>query len=133
MSGPMMLTIGTIAMTWDEEVRLASIRFTGATDATGEDAGRLVQALSRWIGGESKPFGLLGDGAGLRSVDAQYRSLWGAFLRRHRSEVYAAFFNMSAMVRVAAEMFGLGAGLRLRTFGGEAEARAWLRKAGIPA
>jgi len=126
-------TSGNIVMTWDPEVRLAVIRFERETDATGDDAATLVNALTGWIGVDGKPFGLMGDGAGLRTVDAQYRSVWGNFLRKHREDSHTAFFNMGAIIRVAAEMFGIGTRLRLKTFSDEREARAWLRKMGIAA
>jgi len=40
---------------------------------------------------------------------------------------------MNPVVRIAAEMFRLGTGLRLKAFATEAEARAWLQEMGIPA
>jgi hypothetical protein len=127
------VAIRSIVMTWEPEARLATIRFESATEATGEDASALVRALTGWLGMDLQPFGLLGDGSGLRSVDAQYRSIWSGFLRRRRESARVAFFNMGPVIRVAAEMFGLATGLKLKTFRGEAEARAWLRKMGIAA
>jgi hypothetical protein len=124
---------GAIEMTWDPEARLAVIRFERATQATGRDAVVLVGALTDWIGTEGKPFGLLGDGGRLSGLDAEYRSVWGGFLRRHREDSSVAFFNMNAVVRIAAEMFRIGTGLRLKAFANEAEARAWLRDNGIAA
>jgi hypothetical protein len=120
-------------MTWDVETRLAVIRFERETQATGKDAVVLVDALTGWIGTEGEPFGLLGDGGRLSGLDAEYRSVWGKFLRQHRADSRVAFFNMNAIVRIAAEMFRIGTGLRLKAFAGEAEARAWLRENGIPA
>lgn len=120
-------------MTWDPDARLATIRFERETRATGKDAVVLVDALTTWIGAEGKPFGLLGDGGRLSGVDAEYRSVWGAFLRQHRPDARLAFYNMNAIVRIAAEMFGIGARLRLKAFAQESEARAWLRDNGIGA
>jgi hypothetical protein len=120
-------------MTWDPETRLAIIRFERETQATGRDARVLVEALTGWLGTDGRPFGLLGDGGKLSGLDAEYRSVWGNFLRRHRQDCYTAFFNMNAVVRIAAEMFRIGTGLRLKAFAHEAEARAWLREMGIPA
>jgi hypothetical protein len=99
---------------------------TGATFA-------LVDALTGWIGTEGEPFGLLGDGGRLSGLDAEYRSVWGKFLRQHRRDAYLAFFNMNAIVRIATEMFRVGTRLRLKAFAGEQEARAWLRENGIAA
>jgi hypothetical protein len=128
-----MVTSGTIELTWDSAARLAVLRFTAETNATGKDAATLIEAFSGWIGAERKPFALLGDGARLRGVDAAYRSAWGKFLLQHRDDSYVAFFNMNALIRVAAEMFGIGARVRLKTFGDEPAARAWLRGVGISA
>jgi hypothetical protein len=127
------VTTGPIEMTWDPDARLAVIRFERETQATGRDAVVLVDALTGWIGTENRPFGLLGNGGKLSGLDAEYRSVWGSFLRRHREDSYTAFFNMNAVVRIAAEMFRIGTGLRLKAFADESEARAWLRDNGIPA
>jgi hypothetical protein len=127
------VTTGAIDMTWDAETRLAVIRFVRETQATGKDAVVLVDALTGWIGTEGEPFGLLGDGGRLSGLDAEYRSVWGKFLRQHRRDAYLAFFNMNAIVRIAAEMFRVGTRLRLKAFAGEQEARAWLRENGIAA
>lgn len=127
------VTSGTIQMTWDPDARLASIGFARETQATGKDAVVLVDALTGWIGTGRKPFGLLGDGGKLSGLDAEYRSLMGGFFRQHRDHVYLAFFNMNAIVRIAAEMFRIGTRLRLKAFAQEAEARAWLRENGIRA
>jgi hypothetical protein len=124
---------GSAEMTWDPTGRLAVLTFARETTTTGPDAVILVNALSQWIGTEGKPFGLLGDGGKLRGVDAEYRSVWSRFLRQHRDDSYTAFFNMNAVIRIAAEMFRIGTGLKLRAFATEEDARAWLRGAGIGA
>lgn len=127
------ITVGSIEMIWDSESRLAVLRFERESHATGEDAEKLIGALARWIGTDGKPFALLGDGAKLAGVDAAYRSLWGKFLQQHRKDCYIAFFKMNPFIRVAAEMFRIGTGLRLKTFAHEEEARSWLREMGIAA
>jgi hypothetical protein len=127
------VTTGAIDMTWDAETCLAVIRFERETQATGKDAVVLVDALNGWIGTEGEPFGLLGDGGRLSGLDAEYPSVWGKFLRQHRRDAYLAFFNMNAIVRIAAEMFRVGTRLPLKAFAGELEARAWLRENGIAA
>ena len=127
------VTTGAIEMTWDPDSRLAMIRFERETQATGNDAIVLVQALTGWIGTDRKAFGLLGDGGKLSGLDAEYRSVWGGFLRQHRADCYVAFFNMNAIVRIAAEMFRIGTRLQLKAFASEPEARSWLRDSGIPA
>ncbi len=127
------ITSGTIELTWDSESRLAFIHFGSETHGTGKDALVLVDALTRWIGTDHEPFGLLGDGGNLAHVDAEYRSVWGKFFRQHREDSYIAFFNMKPSIRIAAEMFGIGMRLRLKAFADEAQARSWLRTMGIAA
>jgi hypothetical protein len=124
---------GAAEMTWDPRSRLATIRFERSTRATGDDARTLVGSLTRWIGTDSRPFGLLGDGARLSGVDAEYRSVWAEFFRHHRDDSYVAFFNMNPVIRIAAEMFRIGTGLRIKAFAGEEAARSWLRDMGIAA
>ncbi|OLB77133.1 MAG: hypothetical protein AUI14_16935 [Actinobacteria bacterium 13_2_20CM_2_71_6] len=127
------ITSGAMEMNWDPGQRLAEVHFIGAADATGEEAAPLVDALERWIGTDGEPFGLLGNGAGLRSLDAPYRQVWGTFLRQHREEVCVAFFNLGPAIRIAADLFRVGTGLRLKAFAKEDEARSWLRGMGIAA
>lgn len=124
---------GTIHMTWDSEARLAVIRFERDTHGSGTDAQVLVTALEDWIGAGSGPFGVLGDGGRLSSMDADFRAIWSRFLRRHRDDCYVAFFNQSPVVRISADMFRLGTGLQLKSFAREEQARAWLREMGISA
>jgi hypothetical protein len=133
MAGMIKVTSGTIELSWDPDSRLASIRFQRETRATGRDAALLVDALTRWIGSDGRPFALLGDGKGLVGVDAEYRSLWGRFFREHRDHASIAFFNMGPVIRLAAEMFRIGTGLRLKAFAVEADARSWLRDMGASA
>lgn len=127
------ITVGSIEMTWDSESRLAVLRFESETRTAGKDAAVLVDALTRWLGGDRKPFGLLGDGGKLAGLDAEYRSVWGKFFRQHREDACIAFFNMSPIVRIAAEMFRIGSGTRLKAFADEESARSWLREMGIAA
>ncbi|GGJ82904.1 hypothetical protein GCM10010123_10670 [Pilimelia anulata] len=119
-------------LAWEPAARIATITFTDpAGRATGADATKLAGALATWIGADGAPFGLLGDAAGLRAMDAEYRAVWGAFFRAHRREARIALFHLGPLVRVGAEMFRLGTGVPMRTFGDEAGARAWLRGSGI--
>lgn len=113
--------------------RLSVLRFERETKATGRDAAVLVEAMTRWVGAERQPFGLLGDGGKLSGLDAEYRSAWRQFLGQHRDEAYVAFFNMGPVIRIAAEMFRIGTRLHLKAFAEESEARDWLRGMGIPA
>ena len=127
------LAVGTMRLAWDPATRVATLQFLEETRGTGDHAVPLIAALSRWIGAGREPFALLGDGAGLAAVDAGYRSQWGAFFREHRDHAFIAFFHMGPLIRVAAEMFRLGTGTRLKAFATEVEARSWLRGMGIAA
>jgi hypothetical protein len=127
------ISVGSIEMTWDTESRLASLWFKSETRATGADAAVLIGALTRWIGTAGVPFALLGDGAGLGGVDADYRAAFSRFFREHRENSYIAFFHMGPIIRIAADMFRIGTGVRLKAFADEESARAWLREVGIPA
>lgn len=133
MSSSQKMTAGTIEMEWQADSRLATLRFTHETQATGKEAAALVEALTGWIGTEGVAFGLLGDGGKLTGADAEYRSVWGAFFRKHRADSYIAFFNMKPVVRIAAEMFRIGTGVQLKAFADEGAARSWLRAKGIAA
>lgn len=127
------VAIRTIRLTWDPEARLAHITFTAPTQARGEDARTLVDALTKLVGTEGKPFGLLGDGGKLAKLDAEFRATWSRFFKAHREEVHVAFYDQSPIIRVSADMFRLGTGVDLKSFATEAEARTWLRRRGIPA
>jgi hypothetical protein len=120
-------------MTWDPEARLAHITFTAPTQAGGEDARVLVEAITTWVGSEGKTFGLLGDGGKLADLDAEYRTTWGRFFKAHRGHCHLAFYQMNVLVRVAAEMFRVGTGIDMKAFATEEEARAWLKSKGIGA
>lgn len=124
------LASGTLEMTWDSETRLAVVRHAHETRAAGQDATVLVDALTRWIGMEGKPFGFLVDGAKAAGLDIEFRSTWARFFQQHREESVIALFNLSPMHRVVAEMFRIGTGIRLKAFADEASARAWLRQMG---
>lgn len=127
------VTIEAIQMTWDPGTRLAVIHFERDMHATGSDAQVLVTALEGWTGEERRPFGLLGDGGRLSGMDGDFRAVWSRFLRQHRDHCYISFFNQSVVVRISADMFRLGTGLRLKSFAHEEEARTWLREMGISA
>lgn len=133
MSAPESVTSGVALMTWDPGSRLATLRFERAARVTGADARTLVGSLTGWIGGDGRPFGLLGDGKNLSGLDAEYRSVWATFFRSHRDDSRIAFFNMNQFIRIAAEMFRIGTGLHMKAFADERSARSWLRDEGIAA
>ena len=127
-------THGTVELKWDPASRVAAMRFEDNTRSSGEDATILVSALTEWLGSdpERRPFALLADAARLDAMDAGWRSTWGKFFREHRDHAWIAVFHMGPLIRIGAEMFRLGTGVRLKGFAEEDDARAWLRKNGIP-
>ena len=126
---------GTVQLTWDPESRVAAMLFDQQTRSTGENATALVSAFGEWLSAdlERKPFALLADAARLDAMDAGWRSVWGKFFREHRHHAWIAVFHMGPLIRIGAEMFRLGTGVRLKGFAEESGARAWLRKNGIGA
>ncbi len=126
-------TSGTMQMTWSDESRLLELRFDHPSAATRQHGTVLVDLLTRSIGTERRPFGLLCDAAKLSSLDAGYRAVTGQFFRQHREDCVIAAFHMGRLVRIIAEMFRVGTGTRVKGFAGEADARAWLRANGISA
>jgi hypothetical protein len=124
---------GCVEFFWDAESRLSTVKYHGGPKPSGEDGRQIVAAVRRWIGTEPMPFGMLVNGANLVGGEPEYRSIMGGFYRENKERVSIALFNLKPVFRIATEMFSLGAGIRMKTFGSEAEARAWLRKAGIAA
>ena len=124
---------GCLELTWHPRSRLAVLRFTAETNLSGEHGQVLVEALGRWIGSSAAPFALLADVKGVSGTDADYRATMGRFLREHRDKAYIALFHLGPLIRMVAEMFRIGIGLRLKAFPDEEAARAWLRERGIAA
>jgi hypothetical protein len=130
---PETVTRGTIALTWDADSRVATLRFDGHTQLTGPDARFLTKALGNWACGTAEPFAMLFDGSQLASADAENRAVSGKFWREHRDRSHIAMFNVGPVMRVVTEMFRLGTGVHVKGFADEATARAWLRSLGIRA
>ena len=124
---------GTTEIHWDATSRLAFVRYSAGAGLTGADGSFLVDALSGWIGTAGKPFGVLADGRGLRSTNAEYRACASRFFRQQRDVACDALINVSPVIYVVVEMFRVGTGVQLKSFGDEASARVWLRTMGIPA
>lgn len=129
------VTHDTVELTWDAAARIAAMRFVSPTRSTGEQASVLVRAVTGWLNAEPdrKPFALLADAAGLDSMDAGWRAIWGKFFRERRDHAFIAVFHMRPLIRVGADMFRLGTGVQLEGFDREGDARAWLRACGIAA
>jgi hypothetical protein len=124
---------GCVEMQWSPDTRLCFVRYHDGPKATAEDGRKLVASITGWIGPQPKPFAILVDGGKIQGGQPGYRGVMGAFFKIHKAHVKFALFDLGPVLRIAAEMFALGASLRLRTFGTEAEAREWLRKEGVQA
>jgi hypothetical protein len=120
-------------ITWDRASRVAFVRYAAGITLTQEDGAFLVDALTPRIGRVSEPFGVLADAAGLRGTDAAYRAMVSSFFRQHRDVAFIALINAGPVIHVVVEMFRVGTGIQLKTFGSEAAARVWLRTKGIAA
>jgi hypothetical protein len=109
------------------------VSYTRGADLTSNDGVFLVDALTRWIGEDSTPFAVLANAAGLHGTNAAYRAAAGRFFREHRDTAFIALTNLGPVIHVVVEMFRVGTGIQLKTFGDEAAARSWLRTKGIAA
>ena len=111
---------------------LVVLRFVAAVSLTGKHGETLVDALRRVIV-DGERFALLADAKEVRGTDGDYRAVTGKFFGQHRDNARIALVNLSPVIRVVAEMFRVGIGLRMKTFSDEAAARVWLRTQGINA
>jgi hypothetical protein len=111
---------------------LVVLRFVAAVSLTGKHGETLVDALRRVIV-DGERFALLADAKEVRGTDGDYRAVTGKFFAQHRDNARIALVNLGPVIRVVAEMFRVGIGLRMKTFSDEAAARVWLRTQGINA
>lgn len=123
---------GSMDLTWDPHARIAVLQMS--PHGTGGEAKVLIEAITRWIGTDGKPFALLVDttaegGEG----QADWRSAWGAFYVAHSGDGVIAGFGASPAMQIAGALFSAGTGVRLQLFTKEAEAREWLRGLGFVA
>ncbi|MBL8951012.1 MAG: hypothetical protein JNK82_09565 [Myxococcaceae bacterium] len=117
---------------WYPEARLAVVHYTAGATLTLDDAKLLSGALAGWVGDGARPFGVLADAKGLKATNADYRASIGDWFKHHR-EAYIALVNMGPVIRIVVDMFRIATGVSLKAFSNEADARAWLRSAGIGA
>jgi len=123
-----------IELHWDPPHHLVTVRFIEAVaTVTGEQARWMLEHVERWHGMSAEPFGYLVDCANIGNADVGWRAdLAKYFRRRAPGQDFIAWYNLSTIVRIAAEMFVIAAlGGRGRTFAAESAARAWLRERGI--
>ena len=118
---------------WHSQSRVALVRYTSGSSLTGPDGPFLIEALTGWIGAAGEPFAVLADAKGLLGTNAEYRAKVSHFFRQHRDHAFIALINPGPVIHVVVEMFRIGTGIQLKTFGGEEAARSWLRTKGIAA
>lgn len=124
---------GCVEMQWNPGTRLCFVHYHDGPKATAEDGRKLVAAISAWVGPQPKPFAILVDGGKIQGGQPGYRGVMGAFFKANREQIVFALFDLGPVLRITAEMFGLGAGIKLKAFATEDHAREWLRKEGVRA
>jgi hypothetical protein len=132
-SDPHKVTTSSAVITWDPSSRVAEIRYAQGANLIAKDGVDLVEALTSWIGSSTEPFALLADTTGLHGTDGEYRAKVTRLFRQHRDTLFIAVIKPGPVIKIVAEMFRIGAGLHLKVFATEAEARSWLRAKGIAA
>lgn len=118
---------------WEPASRVVTVWCKPAATLTGDDGRVLVEALTRWVRDDDRPFALLVDVEGVAGTNAAYRATARPFFVANRERVFVAVLHMGRVVRVIAEMFRVGTGIQLKGFDDEVSARAWLRSRGIAA
>jgi hypothetical protein len=127
------VTNGSMEIRWDLPSRIAFVRYVPGAVLTAADGAVLVDALSVWIGTTGEAFAVLADGKGLGGTSAPYRAHVSRFFRQHRDTARIALINLGPVIRIVVDMFRLGTGVQLKSFGDEIAARSWLRMEGIAA
>ena len=120
-------------LAWHPAARVVTMTTAPGVTLTAEDGVVLVSALEGWVGADTKPFALLVDAAGVLKAGPEFRATAFEFFAKNRDRAFIAPYNLGPLVRVTAEMFRVGARVRLKAFADEAGARAWLRENGIDA
>lgn len=123
------VTAGTMELTWDPATRVARLRQSG--EGTGAQALVFIQSLTEWIGHDGTRFALLADAGTADEKMADWRTEWGNFYVSHREDGVIAVFGASPAVQAAGALFAAGVGVRLKMFGSQDEALAWLRETGF--
>lgn len=125
---PHKATSESAEIAWEPETRVAVLRFTAGVTLTGKDGVLVADALTRWVGDDARPFGVLADVKDLRAADSEFRARASDFFRKNRSRAAIALINLGPVVAVMGDMFRIGTGVRLTAFSDESAARAWLRQ-----
>jgi hypothetical protein len=124
---------GSTTLTWIPDSRLAVLRYDPGTTLRAVDGVFLAETLTRCVAESGEQFGVLADYTNGRATDAEYRAEAREFFQAHRDTACVAIFNASAVIRIAAELFRVATGIRLKALPDEAAARSWLRSMGIGA
>jgi hypothetical protein len=124
---------GSTTLIWIPHSRLAILGYEPGTTLRVADGRFLAETLTRCIAESGEQFGVLADYTNGRATDAEYRAEAREFFQAHRDTACVAIFNASAVIRIAAELFRVATGIRLKALPDEAAARSWLRSMGIGA
>lgn len=73
-----------------------------------------------------RPLHVLVEGAGAPDISAEYRQRVGDHFRKDPGCMVVAFTDLPAVIAVIVRMFAIVTRVRVRAFGSEAEAIAWL-------
>jgi hypothetical protein len=130
-----MITVAneSTTLTWSPDQRVVGVRYARDAVLKQRDGDFLADTLAGWLGDSTAPFGVLADADGLAGTDAAYRARAHQFFKQRRDHAFIALTNLGPVIHVVVELFRLGTGVQLKTFGNEADARAWLRTHGVPA
>ncbi len=126
----MSIKAGAFDITWDPASRVATLTCAPGTSLGGADGVALVAALKTWVDGDTAPYAVLVDAAGIGRTEPELRAVVRAFFTAHRARLRIALYNLTPLLRVTAEMFRIGARVNLRPFATESDARSWLRENG---
>lgn len=117
---------GPATLTWDDDERLAVLRFVEPGAGGLEDAEELTGKLAGWTAEDPGPYRLLVDCSEIADVDAGWRATWAECLAQHAHAVTVAWFNATPHIQLVILMFKKGTGVPGEAFATEREARAWL-------
>lgn len=131
MDAAQQLATGGLAIGWDPDARLLSLRVVAdESPMTPLEAGRLRATLRDWVGYD-EPYRVLADCSRMRSTNHSLRSFFTSFFHEHTPGVHVAAHGLSPTLVFFMGLVKDPFKLHARVFASEDEARAWL--GGVPA
>lgn len=122
------VTNNSSSITWDDQERVALVRYKPGATLGVEDGNFLASTLAKWVGDDDAPFGVVADAKDLRATTGEYRAVASSFFRKHRTRAAIAMLNLGSYIAIVVELFRIGTGIRLKAFSDERAARVWLRE-----